>query len=64
MSSEMFQAAFQAVHDDPPLEELVRRFNAAFERTQGDTHSAMAAVNEVIERPLSYAEFLTMLRAA
>jgi len=40
---------------------LATRFNFAFGETH-DLQTAMAAVNEILERPLTYQEFFTALR--
>jgi len=43
------------------LRTLTHRFNYAFRKTR-EIGDAMAAVNEVLERPIGYLEFLEMLR--
>jgi hypothetical protein len=64
MDRAAFQAAFAAKHTDPTLDHLVRRFKAAFQQTGGDTHSAMAAVNEVLATPITYEALMGRFRRA
>lgn len=45
---------------DVGLRTLTRRFNYAFRATR-DLEVAMAVVNELVERPLSYREFWALL---
>ncbi len=59
MDASTFQAAFDAVPEEPELGVLLRHFCWAFRKTDRDAHSAMAAVNELLEMPLSYDAFLT-----
>lgn len=60
---ELFQKSFEGPYHEPSLAELARRFERAFART-GDTHSSMAAVNEVIEAPIEYETFMAWIREA
>ena len=43
------------------ISRLTNRFNFAFRGSQ-DLQTAMAAVNELLERPLTYQEFFATLR--
>jgi len=56
-----FEAAMNGRSPDTTVGRLTRRFNDAFRRTQ-DLATAMAAVNELLERPLTYQEFFAALR--
>jgi hypothetical protein len=53
MDMQSFLDAFNHTPAEYSTEELAERFNAAFERTR-DVHTAMAAVNELLEVPLTY----------
>jgi hypothetical protein len=56
-----FDAAMSNRSPDATVTRLTKRFNFAF-RTTKDLQSAMAAVNELLERPLTYQEFFATLR--
>ena len=56
-----FEAALAAPFNRPTKGQLTRRFNSAFRATR-HLLSAMSAVNEVIERPLTYQEFFASLK--
>ena len=58
-----FEAAFRVPYAEPRLQLLVRRFHLAFERSQGDTQTAMVAVNELLDEPIPYEVFLTRMRS-
>ncbi len=61
MDPASLEAAFRAPAPDRSLAKLARRFEHAFRSTQ-DLDSAMAAVNELLDRPLSYQEFIATIR--
>jgi hypothetical protein len=61
VDSASLEAAFRAPPPDRSLARLTRRFEHAFRATQ-DLDSAMAAVNELLDRPLSYQEFIATIR--
>lgn len=63
MDEREFRAAFDPVFPEPTVEELIDRFQRAFEATRGDTQTAMAVVNEVLSEPLVYEQLLTLMRA-
>lgn len=60
MSKQTFEAAYGTAWQEPGLGSLNRRFHWAFLNTGGDIASAMATVNEMLEAPLSYEEFLAL----
>lgn len=62
MSETDFAAAIAAPPPDASLMHLMRRFNYAFRRTR-DIHLAMSAVNEVLEEPVTYSQFLEIAKA-
>jgi hypothetical protein len=64
MDPAALRAAFDAQFEEPALEYLVFRFNGAFQRTAGDTHSAMAAVNELMVKPITYETLMGRLERA
>lgn len=61
MDRATFESALRASPPDSSMGRLTRRFNHAFRTTQ-DLDSAMAAVNELLVRPLTYQEFFAALK--
>jgi len=63
MDQSMFERAITG-HEGQveSVRRLARRFTFALRHTR-DVHSAMAAVNEHLVEPLSYREFLSLIRA-
>ena len=60
MDETTFECAL-AAQPAPRLRRLTRRFNYAFRQSR-DLDVAMAAVNEFLHEPISYREFLSILR--
>ncbi len=56
-----FEAALRTSPPDASVARLTRRFNHAFRATQ-DLDCAMAAVNELLDRPLTYQEFFAAIK--
>ena len=56
-----FETSLRALPPDTSVGRLTRRFNHAFRSTQ-DLDSAMAAVNELLDRPLIYQEFFAAIK--
>ncbi len=56
-----FESALRASPPDSSVARLTRRFNHAFRATQ-DLDCAMAAVNELLDRPLTYQEFFAAIK--
>jgi hypothetical protein len=63
VDAKAFRQAYEAKYEEPSLEVLLARFDAAFKATR-DPHSAMAAVNEVLETPITYEELVVRARRA
>lgn len=61
MDRDMFETSLRASLPDTSVARLTKRFNHAFRTTQ-DLDSAMAAVNELLDRPLSYQEFFATIK--
>ena len=61
MTHNDFTAALAADWPEPPLRVLTQRFNHAFRRTRA-LRAGMAAVNEMLDRPLTYNELLSRLQ--
>ena len=61
MDRTTFETAMDMRSPDASTVRLTKRFNYAFQETQ-DLQSAMAAVNELLERPLTYQQFFAVLR--
>ncbi len=64
MTADEMKAAYEAKLAKPRIDKLVRRFNTAFQATNGDTDTAMAVVNEVLDRTVTYEAFLAHLKKA
>jgi hypothetical protein len=56
-----FESSMNARAPEATVVRLTKRFNHAFRETQ-DLQTAMAAVNELLDRPLTYQEFFAALR--
>lgn len=61
MDRTTFEACMGARSPDASISRLTKRFNFAFRATQ-DLQTAMAAVNELLDRPLTYQEFFASLK--
>ena len=61
MDRTSFEAAMNTRVPETTVTRLTKRFNFAFQTTQ-DLQSAMAAVNELLEQPLTYQQFFAALR--
>lgn len=61
MNRETFEAAMNAPPIDTSGRGLMKRFEFAFSQTQ-DIALAMAAVNELLDTPLTYQQFLAAIR--
>lgn len=61
MDRHTFETSLRASPPDTSVARLTKRFNHAFRSTQ-DLDSAMAAVNELLDRPLTYQEFFAAIR--
>ncbi len=57
-----FEKAMSDGANEPELEELLQRFQHAYQATRGSKDAAMAAVNEVLNKPIPYKTFLARLR--
>jgi hypothetical protein len=62
MDEREFRAALDKTYAEPSLEALIERFQRAFEASNGDTQTAMVVVNELLEEPLQYEQFLQRMR--
>jgi hypothetical protein len=56
-----FKEAFEWPWPAPSPSVLKRRFLHALERSGGDVHSGMAAVNELLELPITYDVLVQLL---
>ncbi len=56
MDPRELEAAYRNPSPEATLDRLIRRFRHALNATR-DVDSGMAAVNELLERPLTYVEF-------
>jgi hypothetical protein len=61
MDQATFESSMNSRSPEASVTRLTKRFNHAFRATQ-DLQSAMAAVNELLDRPLTYQEFFAALR--
>ncbi len=59
-----FEWAMENELPEPNLEALILRFQHAFEATDGNRDAALAVVNELLVKPVSYDAFLARLREA
>ena len=61
MDPASFEASMNVKTPEASVRRLTERFEFAFRATR-DLQTAMAAVNELLERPLTYQEFFAALR--
>jgi hypothetical protein len=61
MDTKSLEAAFRLKSREPDLGVLAERFDFAF-RESKDLHAAMAAVNELLARPITYQQLFAALR--
>jgi hypothetical protein len=61
MDARSIEQTYNASWRDAGLVKLMQRFDWALRRSEGDIDTAMAAVNEVLEKPITYAELSARL---
>jgi len=62
MDEKEFTKAFGHAPREPAIDALQRRYQHALMASDGDAKTAMAAVNELLETPITNEDFLALVR--